>query len=244
MDEARQNELMGKLVRTLRDNGALPRDGHHPCMISGTERFFRAGYKGPLIAEWLPALDGVIAKLEQGARVAGIGCGHGASAAIMAQAFPKSSFAGFDAQAPLIDNATQGAEEGNVGSLAGLFDGSAQNYPGGDYDLICFFHCLHEMKDPVGAARHAYESLKDDGTVLLVESFADDRPAGNLNAVGRSFYAASTFNCTPDSLPQDGPRLGAQTVEVRLRKVFVDAGFKQFRRATQTPFNLILEARK
>jgi SAM-dependent methyltransferase len=234
-----------KLVKAMRGNGALPWGDHHPCMFSGTERFFRPGYKGHLIAEWLPALDGVVAKLEEGAKVADIGCGHGASTVIMAQAFPNSRFVGYDYHAPSITVATQRAEEGGVSSRAKFFQGSAKSYPGNDYDLICYFDCLHDMGDPVGAARHAYDSLKDDGTVLLVEPFANDTLDDNINPVGRLFYAASTFICTPNSLSQEvGLGLGAQAGEMRLRKVFVEAGFKQFRRATQTPFNLILEARK
>ncbi len=189
-----------KLVKAMRGNGALSWGDHHPCMFSGTERFFRPGYKGHLIAEWLPALDGVVAKLERGAKVADIGCGHGASTVIMARAFPKSQFVGFDFHAPSVTVATQRAEEGGVGNRARFFEGTAKNYPGGDYDLICFFDCLHDMGDPVGAARHAYESLKGDGTVLLVEPFANDKLDDNLNAVGRLFYAASTFICTPNSL--------------------------------------------
>ena len=174
-----------KLVKAMRGNGALPWGDHHPCMFSGTERFFRPGYKGHLIAEWLPALDGVVAKLEEGAKVADIGCGHGASTVIMAQAFPNSRFVGFDYHAPSITVATQRAEEGGVSSRAKFFQGTAKSYPGDDYDLICYFDCLHDMGDPVGAARHAYDSLKDDGTVLLVEPFANDTLDDNINPVGR-----------------------------------------------------------
>ena len=218
---------------------------HDHRLFSGTERFFRPGYKAHLVSEWLPALDGVVAKLEAGAKVADIGCGHGASTVIMAQAFPESRFVGFDYHAPSITVATQRAEEGGVSGRARFFQGTAKSYPGDDYDLICYFDCLHDMGDPVGAARHAYESLKPDGTVLLVEPFANDTLDENANPVGRLFYAASTFICTPNSLSQEvGLGLGAQAGEARLRKVFTEAGFKTFRRATQTPFNLILEARK
>ncbi|WP_426206559.1 methyltransferase domain-containing protein [Pseudomonas sp. TWP3-1] len=234
-----------KMVKAMRGSGALAWGDHHPCMFSGTERFFRPGYKGHLIAEWLPALDGVVAKLEAGAKVADVGCGHGASTVIMAQAYPNSRFDGFDYHAPSITVATQRAEEGGVSSRAKFFQGSAKNFPGEDYDLVCFFDCLHDMGDPVGAAKHAYASLKDDGTVLLVEPFANDTLDENITPVGRLFYAASTFICTPNSLSQEvGLGLGAQAGEARLRKVFSEAGFRQFRRATQTPFNLILEARK
>jgi SAM-dependent methyltransferase len=234
-----------KLVNAMRGNGALPWGDHHPCMFSGTERFFRPGYKAHLVAEWLPALDGVVAKLEAGAKVADIGCGHGASTVIMAQAYPDSRFVGFDYHAPSVTVATQRAEEGGVSDRARFFQGTAKSYPGNDYDLICYFDCLHDMGDPVGAAKHAYESLKDDGTVLLVEPYANDLLDDNVNPVGRLFYAASTFICTPNSLSQEvGLGLGAQAGETRLRKVFTEAGFTQFRRATETPFNLILEARK
>jgi SAM-dependent methyltransferase len=234
-----------KLINAMRGDGALPWGDHHPCMFSGTERFFRPGYKAHLIAEWLPALDGVVAKLEAGAKVADIGCGHGASTVIMAQAFPESRFVGFDYHAPSVTVATQRAEEGGVAGRARFFQGTAKSYPGNDYDLVCYFDCLHDMGDPVGAARHAYESLKPDGTVLLVEPFANDSLDENINPVGRLFYAASTFICTPNSLSQEvGLGLGAQAGEARLRKVFTEAGFSSFRRATETPFNLILEARK
>ncbi len=234
-----------KLVRAMRGDGALAWGDHHPCMFSGTERFFRPGYRSHLVAEWLPALDGVVDKLKAGAKVADVGCGHGASTVILAQAFPKSSFIGFDYHAPSIDVATQRAAEGGVSDRARFAKHSAKDYPGNDYDLICYFDCLHDMGDPVGAARHAYQSLKPDGTVLLVEPYANDKLDDNVTPVGRLFYAASTFICTPNSLSQEvGLGLGAQAGEKRLRDVFTEAGFKDFRRATETPFNLILEARK
>jgi SAM-dependent methyltransferase len=234
-----------KLVTAMRGNGALSWGDHHPCMFSGTERFFRPGYRAHLVAEWLPALDGVVDKLEAGAKVADVGCGHGASTVIMAQAYPASRFVGFDFHAPSITTATQRAEEGGVADRASFVQGTAKDYPGNDYDLICYFDCLHDMGDPVGAARHAYQSLKPDGTVLLVEPYANDTLDENMNPVGRLFYAASTFICTPNSLSQEvGLGLGAQAGEKRLRDVFTEAGFTQFRRAAETPFNLILEARK
>lgn len=234
-----------KLVAAMRGNGALSWGDHHPCMFSGTERFFRPGYRAHLVAEWLPALDGVVDKLEAGAKVADVGCGHGASTVIMAQAYPASRFVGFDFHAPSITTATQRAEEGGVADRASFVQGTAKDYPGNDYDLICYFDCLHDMGDPVGAARHAYQSLKPDGTVLLVEPYANDTLDENMNPVGRLFYAASTFICTPNSLSQEvGLGLGAQAGEKRLRDVFTEAGFTQFRRAAETPFNLILEARK
>lgn len=234
-----------KLVAAMRRNGALAWGDHHHCMFSGTERFFRPGYRAHLVAEWLPALDGVVEKLQAGAKVADIGCGHGASTVVMAQAFPASTFVGFDYHAPSISTANQRAAEGGVAERVKFFEGSAKNYPGNDYDLVCYFDCLHDMGDPVGAARHAYQSLKPDGTVLLVEPYANDQLEHNSTPVGRLFYAASTFICTPNSLSQEvGLGLGAQAGEARLREVFSEAGFGHFRRAAETPFNLILEARK
>ena len=234
-----------KLVTAMRSNGALAWGEHHPCMFAGTERFFRPGYRAHLVAEWLPALDGVVPKLEAGATVADVGCGHGASTVMMAQAYPASRLFGFDYHAPSIATATQRAADGGVADRVTFAQATAKNYTGLDYDLICFFDCLHDMGDPVGAARHAFQALKADGTVLLVEPFAGDHLQENLNPVGRLFYAASTFICTPNSLSQEvGLGLGAQAGESRLRNVFMEAGFTRFRRATATPFNLIIEARK
>ncbi|MCP3752044.1 class I SAM-dependent methyltransferase [Pseudomonas sp. SBB6] len=234
-----------KLVAAMRGDGGLAWGDHHPCMFSGTERFFRPGYRAHLVAEWLPSLTGVIDKLQAGAKVADVGCGHGASTVIMAQAFPASRFSGIDYHGPSITIANQRAAEGGVAERTEFVQASAKNFSGNDYDLICYFDCLHDMGDPVGAARHAYESLKADGTVLLVEPYANDTLDENSTPVGRLFYAASTFICTPNSLSQEvGLGLGAQAGEARLRAVFEEAGFKRFRRATETPFNLILEARK
>ncbi|OWJ90575.1 SAM-dependent methyltransferase [Pseudomonas sp. A46] len=234
-----------KLVKAMRGDGGLAWGDHHPCMFSGTERFFRPGYRAHLVSEWLPALDGVVDKLEAGAKVADVGCGHGASTVILAQAFPASRFIGFDYHGPSIEVATRRATEAGVADRATFVQASAKDYPGDGFDLICYFDCLHDMGDPVGAARHAWETLKPDGTVLLVEPFANDRLDDNATPVGRLFYSASTFICTPNSLSQEvGLGLGAQAGEARLRKVFEEAGFTRFRRATETPFNLILEARK
>ncbi len=234
-----------KVIAAMRGNGALSWGEHHHCLFSGTERFFRPGYRAHLVAEWLPALDGVVPKLEAGGKVADVGCGHGASTVIMAEAFPASRFFGFDFHAPSIATARTRAAERGVGDRANFEVASAKDYGNGGYDLICFFDCLHDMGDPVGAARHALQSLAPDGTVLLVEPFAHDRLEENMNPVGRLFYAASTFICTPNSLSQEvGLGLGAQAGEARLRAVFAEAGFSRFRRATETPFNLILEARR
>ncbi|MGE8174850.1 class I SAM-dependent methyltransferase [Pseudomonas fluorescens] len=234
-----------KLIAAMRGNGALAWGDHHSCMFKGTERFFRPGYRAHLVGEWLPALEGVVGKLQAGAKVADVGCGHGASTVVMAKAFPASNFVGFDYHAPSITTATQRAEEGGVADRARFVQSTAKNFPGNDYDLICYFDCLHDMGDPVGAAKHAYQALKPDGTVLLVEPYANDRLDENATPVGRLFYAASTFICTPNSLSQEvGLGLGAQAGEARLRDVFTQAGFTHFRRAAETPFNLILEARK
>jgi SAM-dependent methyltransferase len=234
-----------KVVAAMRGNGALAWGDHHPCMFSGTERFFRPGYRANLVSSWLPALDGVVPKLEKGAKVADVGCGHGASTVVMAQAYPKSTFVGFDYHPPSIATARQRASEAGVGQRVSFEEASAKSFGGKDFDLICFFDCLHDMGDPVGAARHAFQALRDDGSVLLVEPFAQDRLEDNCSPIGRMFYAASTFVCTPNSLSQEvGLGLGAQAGEARLRGVFQEAGFKRFRRATETPFNLIFEARK
>ncbi len=234
-----------KVVAAMRGNGGLPWGEHHPCLFSGVERFFRPGYRAHLIAEWLPALDDVVRKLQAGATVADVGCGHGASTIIMAQAFPASKFFAFDFHAPSIDTARERAAKSGVADRTTFEVANAKGYAAHHYDLICFFDCLHDMGDPVGAARHANQMLAPDGTVLLVEPFAGDRLDDNANPIGRLYYAASTFFCTPNSLSQEvGLGLGAQAGEARLRDVFAEAGFTRFRRATETPFNLILEARK
>ncbi len=234
-----------KMVTAMRGNGALAWGDHHPSMFGGTERFFRPGYRANLVPEWLPALEGVVPKLEAGATVVDVGCGHGASTVLMAQAYPESRFFGFDYHAPSIETAKQRAVEGGVADRATFAQATAKSYDGHDYDMICFFDCLHDMGDPVGAARHALQALKPDGTVMLVEPFAGDQLEDNINPLGRLFYAASTFICTPNSLSQEvGLGLGAQAGEARLMEVFAEAGFTRFRRATATPFNLILEARK
>jgi SAM-dependent methyltransferase len=232
-----------KIATAMRGNGALSWAEHHPCLFSGTERFFRPGYRANLVANWLPALDGVVSHLERGAKVADVGCGHGESTIVMAQAFPKSVFHGFDFHGPSIEQARQRAEEAGVADRVHFKKAVAVDFPGDGFDLVCFFDCLHDMGDPVGAARRAHAALKPGGKVLLVEPFANDELDQNLNPVGRLFYAASTCICTPNSLSQEvGLGLGAQAGERRLRHVFHEAGFSGFRRATETPFNLVLEA--
>jgi SAM-dependent methyltransferase len=196
------------------------------------------------VSQWLPALDGVDARLRAGAQVADVGCGHGASTLIMAQAYPESHFVGFDYHAASIAHARAAAQEAGLASRVHFEVASAQTFPGADYDLVAVFDCLHDMGDPVGAAGHVRRSLRRDGTWLIVEPFANDRLEDNLNPVGRIFYAASTFICTPASRSQEvGLCLGAQAGEARIRDVVAKGGFSRFRRAHQTPFNLIYEAR-
>jgi SAM-dependent methyltransferase len=217
---------------------------HDHRLFRGTERFFRPGYRGHLVSEWIPALDGVEEKLEEGAKVADIGCGHGASTIIMAEAYPNSEFFGFDYHEASIERAREAAKEAGVGDRITFAVASAKDYPGTGYDLVCVFDCLHDMGDPVGASKHILETLAGDGTWMIVEPFANDRVEENLNPVGRVFYGASTVICTPASLDQEvGLALGAQAGEARLTEVLNEGGFTRVRRATETPFNLILEAR-
>lgn len=235
---------LDKVQRAFVDGSGLGWHEHSPCLFTGTERFFRAGYHQHLAAEWIPALDGMQARLEKGARVADVGCGHGASTLVMAQAFPNSQFIGYDYHAPSIAAARQRAEAAGLTDRVRFEVAGAKNYPGRAFDLVAFFDCLHDMGDPVGAAGHVRETLKPDGTWLIVEPFAHDKVEDNLNPVGRIYYAASTLVCTPCSLSQEvGLGLGAQAGEARLRQVAHDGGFSRFRRATETPFNLVFEAR-
>lgn len=216
---------------------------HHPCLFHGVERFFRGGYHAHLLDTWLPALDGVVDKLARGGEAADVGCGHGASTILMAKAFPASQFIGYDYHAPSIDTARERAKSAGVNNVS-FEQADASDYQGKDFDLIAFFDCLHDMANPQGAARHARESLKADGTCMVVEPFAGDTQSENLNPVARVYYAASSMICVPVSLARHGPALGAQAGEARLREVIVDAGgFSHMRRAAQTPFNLVLEAR-
>jgi SAM-dependent methyltransferase len=216
---------------------------HHPCLFEGTERFFRAGYHASLIGSWLPALDGVVDKLQSGAKVADVGCGHGASTILMALTYPDSQFVGYDYHAESITVAGEKATAAGA-SNAKFEVADAVSYEGKGFDLIAFFDCLHDMGDPVSVARHARQAMNDDGTAMIVEPFANDRVQDNLNPVGRVMYGASTQICVPVSLARNGPALGAQAGEARLRDVVVDGGgFTRFRRATETPFNLVLEAR-
>lgn len=233
-----------KIMQVMRTGLGLGWQEHDKSLFHGTERFFRPGYAANLVSNWIPALDGVEARLKAGATVADVGCGHGASTIIMAQAYPRSSFFGFDYHAPSIEHARAAAASAGVADRVSFEVAKAKDFPGQNYDLVAVFDCLHDMGDPVGAAAHVRSSLKSDGTWLIVEPFANDRLEENLNAIGRIYYSASTFICTPASRSQEiGACLGAQAGEARLGDVVKKGGFSRFRRATQTPFNLVLEAR-
>ena len=217
---------------------------HDHGLFRGTELFFRPGYAANLVSAWIPSLDGVEAKLKDGAKVADVGCGLGASTILMAQAYPGSTFVGYDYHDGSIEMARQKAAEAGVADRVKFEVARAKDYPGSDYDFVTFFDSLHDMGDPVGAAAHVRESLADDGTWMIVEPFAGDRVEDNLNPVGRIYYSASTLLCTPASLSQEvGLALGAQAGEARVGKVAADGGFTRFRRATDTPFNIVYEAR-
>jgi 2-polyprenyl-3-methyl-5-hydroxy-6-metoxy-1,4-benzoquinol methylase len=217
---------------------------HHPELFVGTERFFRPGYAANLVGSWIPALEGVKEKLERGGTVADVGCGLGASTILMAKSYPNSTFFGFDYHDKSIETARQRAKDAGVGDRIQFKTARAKDYPGKDYDFVTFFDCLHDMGDPVGAAAHVLSTLKNDGTWMIVEPSAGDKIEDNLHPIGRAFYGASTLLCTPASLSQEvGLALGAQAGEKKLKEVITAGGFKRFRRATQTPFNLIFEAR-
>jgi len=235
-----------KITQAFRTGEGVGWHEHDANLFFGTERFFRPNYQSYLIDSWLPALDGVTDKLKIGAAVADVGCGHGASTILMAGAFPRSRFHGFDYHSGSIEYAR------HIAGRDGLLDqiefevASSKNYPinNGGYDLVTFFDCLHDMGDPTGAARHVLSSLKPDGTWMIVEPFAHDTPELNHNPVGRIYYSASTMICTPASLAQEvGAALGAQAGEARIRGVIRTAGFTRFRRVAETPFNLVYEAR-
>ena len=233
-----------KIIEAARSGAGFGWHEHVHDVHEGCERFFRPGYNANLIAGWLPALDGVVAKLERGALVADVGCGHGASTILMAQAFPNSTFVGSDYHEGSIETARRHAEEAGVADRVRFETAPAAAYGGTGYDLVTMFDCLHDMGDPAGAARHVHGTLDPDGTWMIVEPFSGDRVEENLNPVGRAFYSFSTLLCTPASLSQEvGLALGAQAGEKRLREVVTSGGFSRFRRATQTPFNLIFEAR-
>ena len=233
-----------KLIEAFRTGAGLGWHEQHPALFTGTERFFRPGYAANLVSSWIPALDGVESKLKSGARVADVGCGHGASTIIMAQAYPNSRFIGYDYHAPSINYAQAAAVKAGVADRVSFEVARAQDFLGKDFDLVAVFDCLHDMGDPVGASKHVRQALKPDGTWMIVEPFANDKLEDNLNPIGRIFYSASTCICTPASRSQEvGLCLGAQAGEGRLRSVVGKGGFSRFRRAIETPFNLIFEAR-
>jgi SAM-dependent methyltransferase len=233
-----------RITEAVRTGGGFPWHEHDPALFEGTERFFRPGYAMNLVSSWIPALDGVEAKLRAGARVADVGCGHGASTLLMAEAFPASEIAGFDYHPASVDLARRRAVDAGLADRVSFEVASATDFPGAGYDLVTIFDALHDMPDPLGAAEHIRGVLEEDGTFLLVEPMAGDRVEDNLNPVGRLYYGASTVVCVAHSMSAE-PRtaLGAQAGEARLTDLLQDAGFGSVRRAAETPFNIVLEAR-
>ena len=233
-----------KVTEAFRTGGGVGYHEHDERLFHGTERFFRPGYQANLVANWLPALDGVVDKLTAGATVADIGCGHGASAIVLAQAFPHTRIVGFDYHDVSIVAARKAAAQAGVADRVSFEVAAAGDYPGTGYDLVTVFDALHDMGDPVGAARHVRSTLAPDGTWLIVEPYAGQHPQDNHHPLGRAFYGFSTLFCTPTSLAQPiGRGLGAQAGETQLRQVLTDGGFARIRQAAATPLNLILEAR-
>jgi SAM-dependent methyltransferase len=234
-----------KTIDSFRTGKGVAWGEHDGRLFCGVAAFYRNAYRGNLVSQWLPALDGVVERLEAGITVADVGCGHGHSTVLMAQAFPKSRFHGFDVHEASIEAARQNAAEAGLGERVAFGVARAVDYPRDSYGLICFFDCLHDMGDPVAAARYAAEVLAPDGTVMLIEPFANDRVEENISPVARLYYAASTTMCCAHAISEGGHMvLGAQAGETRLAEVFRKAGFTRFRRAAETPFNLILEARR
>ena len=232
-----------RITESFRSGAGMGWHEHQEGVFHGCEKFFRPGYAANLVSSWIPALAEVQPKLEKGARVADVGCGKGASTLLMAQAFPNSTFVGFDYHDGSIAGARDSAERLGLAARARFEVAKAKEFPGNDYDLVTVFDCLHDMGDPVGAARHVLSSLRKDGTWMIVEPFANDNVKGNLNPVGRVYYSFSTLLCTPCSRSQEvGLCLGAQAGEARIREVVTSAGFTRFRRAAETPFNFVYEA--
>jgi len=233
-----------RLVESFRSGAGMAWGEHDSAVFHGCEKFFRPGYAANLVTNWIPALSGVQQKLTKGAKVADVGCGKGASTILMAQAYPNSRFYGFDYHQESIEAARDSARRAGVSDRVEFSVAKAKEFPGKEYDLVTVFDCLHDMGDPVGAARHVREALAPDGTWMIVEPFANDELKDNLNPVGRVYYSFSTMLCTPCSRSQEvGLCLGAQAGESRLRKVLNSGGFGQFRRASETPFNIVFEAR-
>ncbi len=233
-----------RIAESFRTGAGMGWHEHDDGVFHGCEKFFRPGYAANLVSMWIPALQDVKAKLEAGARVADVGCGKGASTILMAKSFPKSKFYGFDYHDKSIEGARETAEKEGLGDRVTFGVSKAKEFPGTDYDFVAVFDCLHDMGDPVGAAKHVRESLSKDGTWMIVEPFANDELKDNLNPVGRVYYSFSTLLCTPCSRSQEvGLCLGAQSGEKGMREVVNAAGFSRFRRATETPFNIVYEAR-
>jgi SAM-dependent methyltransferase len=234
-----------RILDAIKHGKGIPWGEHDGRLFCGVAAFFRSGYAANLVSHWLPALDGVVSRLEEGAKVADVGCGYGHSTIIMAQAFPKSHFFGYDYHEESIVAARENAQAAGVADRVSFHVAGIKDMPNEQFDLVCFFDCLHDLGDPVGAARHVGSVLAKDGTVMLVEPYAGDAPEDNHNLVGRIFYSGSTALCCAHSLSEEvGLALGAQAGERRLAQVFRDAGFGHFLRATETPFNMIFEARK
>jgi len=233
-----------RILDAFKNGGGMLWSEHDPDLFVGTERFFRPGYQMHLIGSWIPSLTGIEEKLTAGATVADIGCGHGASTVIMAKAYPNSKFYGFDNHGPSIEHATAAAKNAAVSDRVSFEVSNASDFPDHKYDLICFFDCLHDMGDPQGALQRAAKNLNDGGSCLIVEPMAGNTVEENFNPIGRTFSAASTLCCTPNSMALGGPALGAVVTEEAERQLATNAGFKTFRRATETPFNRVFEARK
>jgi len=235
---------VSRIEESFKNGGGMLWGEHDPDLFVGTERFFRPGYAAHLIASWIPSLTGTEEKLKAGGKVADIGCGHGSSTVIMAQAYPKSRFWGFDNHGKSIETARQRAKEANVADRVTFEVANASDFPDQQFDLIAFFDCLHDMGDPVGAAKRAYQTLSPTGSAMIVEPMAGNTVEENFNIIGRTFSGASTLCCTANSMALGGPALGAVAPESAIREAVMAGGFTEFRRATETPFNRIFEARK
>jgi SAM-dependent methyltransferase len=233
-----------RIAESFRSGAGMGWHEHDEAVFHGCEKFFRPGYAANLVSSWIPSLQGVKEKLEAGARVADVGCGKGASTLLMAKAFPKSRFSGFDYHDKSIEAARESSKRNGIADRVTFEVAKAKEFPGKGYDFVAVFDCLHDMGDPIGAAAHVRQSLAKDGTWMIVEPFANDQLKDNLNPVGRVYYSFSTLLCTPCSRSQEVALcLGAQAGESRIRDVVTSAGFKRFRRAAETPFNIVYEAR-